>query len=220
MMPDMTIWEAYEAYRIMPNLRLHQLRVAAVARELALALHADAELVIRAALLHDMGNIMKSNFDQFPPEFYGEEGFAYWEGVKADCALRYGSDEHAATAAIAREIGVGEPIVKMLGGMGFSKAPSILETGSLELQILEYADQRVAPYGIVSMEERLREGHERYKAREHSEYGENDSIFQHNCELLRELEQKLFDGLKITPEMLSEGSLAKSIESLRDYVII
>ena len=28
MMPDMTIWEAYEAYRIMPNLRLHQLRVA------------------------------------------------------------------------------------------------------------------------------------------------------------------------------------------------
>ena len=87
MMPDMTIWEAYEAYRIMPNLRLHQLRVAAVARELAQALHADVELVTRAALLHDMGNIMKSDLTQFPPEFYGDEGLAYWEEVKAELDL-------------------------------------------------------------------------------------------------------------------------------------
>lgn len=218
-MPRMTIWDAYEHYNIMPNLRLHQLRVAALARELALALKADHELVTKAALLHDMGNIMKSDLKVFPPDFYGDEGIEYWEKVKSEYGEKYGKDEHEATVSIARELGAGETVVAMLGSMGFSKAESILNEGSLELQILEYADQRVAPYGITSMEERLREGHERYKRRVDSDYGEDDQLFEHNRTMLKRLEAKLFEGLLITPDMLTEESLAGTIESLKGYQI-
>lgn len=217
--PRMTIWEAYENYRIMPNLRLHQLRVAAVARTLAEALGADVELVTRAGLLHDMGNIMKSDFSQFPPEFYGDKGRVYWEGVKADCGERFGQDEHTATAAIARDMGVDENIVQLMDSMGFSKAAHIAKNGSVELQILEYADQRVAPNGIVSMDERLREGHARYKERPNAEYGENDAEFHAHCESLKRVEEKLFANLLITPEMLTEESLQGMMDFLRNYTI-
>ncbi len=215
----MTIWDAYEHYRIMPNLRLHQLRVAAVARTLAEALGANIELVTRAGLLHDMGNIMKTDFTQFPLEFYGDKGLAYWQAVQADCGERYGKDEHTATTAIAREIGIAEETVQLMDSMGFSKAAHIAEQGSLELQILEYADQRVAPTGIVSMEERLLEGHERYKERTRTEYGENDKEFHENSARLKGIEEKLFANLLITPEMLNEDSLKGVMESLRSFVI-
>ena len=220
MMPRMKNMEAYERYNIMPNLRLQQLRVAAVARELALALKADHELVTKAALLHDMGNIMKSDLTLFPPEFYGSEGVEYWERVKKEVGERYGADEHAATAAIAREIGAGEEILGMLDSMGFSKAESILNDGSVELQILEYADQRVAPYGITSMDERLREGHKRYKQRVESDYGEDDALFERNHAICTQIEAKLFAGLMITPDMLNEESLRGTIESLKHYKIV
>jgi putative nucleotidyltransferase with HDIG domain len=220
MIPDMTIWEAYEAYTIMPNLRLHQLRVAAVARTLAKARGADVEMVTRAGLLHDMGNIMKSDLTQFPPEFYGDKDESYWQAVKDECGLRYGMDEHTATAAIAREIGVEEKIVELIDSMGFSRAERVLREGSLELQILEYADQRVAPYGITSLTERLKEGHERYKNRVGSDYAEPDREFEKNHSLLIELEQRLFDGLSITPESLTEESLRDTMESLKTYVIV
>lgn len=218
-MPLMTIWEAYDLYRIMPNLRLHQLRVAAVARALALEHGIDAKQVTHAGVLHDMGNIMKSDMSQFPPEFYAPEGREYWEGVKTDVAARFGKNEHSATAAILRDLGIDEGIVSLIDGMGFSKAAVICSEGSLELQILEYADQRVGPYGIVSMEERLHEGHERYKSRVRADYGSNDGEFEKNSDLLRGLEQRLFDGLSISPESLTEESLKDSIESLRSYVI-
>ncbi len=218
-MARMTIWEAYETYRIMPNLRLHQLRVASLARTLAAALGADAETVTRAGLLHDMGNIMKTEFTTFPPEFYGDKDVAYWQAVKDECAAKYGSDEHSATAAIVREIGVGEDIVRLIDSMGFSKAEHVLNEGSLELQVLEYADQRVAPYGVVSMTERLKEGHERYKSRVGSDYAEPDREFEKNHATLSELERRLFDGLQITPESLTEESLKDTIGSLRTYRI-
>lgn len=217
-MPDMTIADVYEKYKIMPNLRLHQLRVAAVARRLAEVRGADIELVTQAGLLHDMGNIMKTDFNQFPPEFYGDRTISYWEEVKKDCGERYGQDEHTATAAIAGEIGVEDVVLSIINNMGFSKAEAILENATPELQIIEYADQRVAPYGITSMSERLREGHERYAAKAGSDYSE-DEMFNKNYRVLEELERKLFAGIDLKPEDLSEESLRESIEALRGYEI-
>ncbi len=215
-MPHMKAWDAYETYKIMPNLRLHQLRVASVARALAQARKADVELVTKVGLLHDMGNIMKSDLTQFPAEFYGDQDISYWEGVKRECGERYGADEHIATAAIAREMGLSESVVEIIDGMGFSKAETILENASLELQIAEYADQRVAPYGITSMTERLREGHERYAAKHGSDYG-GDDTFNKNHRVLEELERRLFAGIDLAPEDLNDESLKGEIESLRDY---
>lgn len=218
MMPLMTAWEAYENYTIMPNLRLHQLRVAAVARVLALATGADADRCTKAGLLHDMGNIMKSDLTQFPPEFYGDRGVEYWEGVKED-TRRFGADEHEATAAIARDMGVDETVIEIIDSMGFSKAPQILESGSLETCVLEYADQRVAPFGITSMKERLHEGRERYAKRRKADYGENDAAFDHSMYALEKLEERLFKGLTLKPSDLNEDDLRDLMDELRDYEV-
>jgi putative nucleotidyltransferase with HDIG domain len=216
----MTIWEAYDRYKIMPNLRLHQMRVAAVARTLALALGIHHETVTRAGLVHDMGNIMKSDMSQFPEAFYAPEGRAYWENVKKDMGARFGTDEHSATGAILRDLGMDAEIIALISGMGFSKAEAIAAHGSPELRVLEYADQRVGPYGIVSMQERLHEGHERYKNRIRTEYGSNDTVFNKNRDILLSMERELFTHLPIRPESLTEHALKGTIESLRDYRII
>jgi putative nucleotidyltransferase with HDIG domain len=215
-MPGMTIWEAYEAYRTMPNLRLHQLRVAAVSRTMARALRADHELVTQAGLLHDMGNILKADLHAFPPEFYGEEDLAYWQAVQKDYTDRYGSDEHTATSAIARELSVTKDVIAIIESMGFSKAEAVYESGSLELQIVEYADQRVAPHGITSMEERLAEGFKRHVARVNPGYGSKDA-FEKNKQVLEKLEARLCELARISPSSISETSLSGTIEELRDY---
>ncbi len=218
MMPHMTAWEAYEYYKIMPNLRLHQQRVAAVARVLALALGADVDRCTKAGLLHDMGNIMKTDFTQFPPDFYGEKGIAYWQDVQ-EATARFGADEHSATAAIVRDMGSDPAVIDLIDAMGFSRAREILDRGSLELKIIEYADQRVAPYGITSMKDRLQEGRERYAKRRIEAFGENDEAFEYSARALEELEGELFSGITLKPSDLNDTELAEMVSELRDYEV-
>src|SRR3989344_2472976 len=102
----MKITEIYEKYKIPPNLQLHQLRVAGVASIICdnFDKPLDKGSIITTCLLHDMGNILKFNFDIFPEEFYGKQGRAYWEKVKQEFKEKYGEDEHKATHAIAEEL--------------------------------------------------------------------------------------------------------------------
>ncbi len=57
--------EIYAEYRLMPNLKQHQFRVAAVAEIICKNLSevVDKDNIILACLYHDMGNIIK--FDYF-----------------------------------------------------------------------------------------------------------------------------------------------------------
>lgn len=81
-----TISEIYDDYRIVINLQEHQRRVAAVARIIAdnFSGELDRTGVVEAALLHDMGNILKFKQDHFLEggELSDEDFFArmknYW----------------------------------------------------------------------------------------------------------------------------------------------
>src|SRR3954471_17109842 len=106
--------EIYSKYKIMPALQQHQLRVAAVAAIICDSLPGiDKEAVITACLFHDMGNIIKSDLSYFP-EFTKPEGIVYWGKVKQDYIRKYGRDEHTATIAIAKEIGLPEKVMNCL----------------------------------------------------------------------------------------------------------
>ena len=78
-----TIQQIYSDYKIMPNLQLHQLRVASVAKIIAenFKEKLDKESIVIACLFHDMGNIIKFNFSYFT-EFLKPEGLEYWQAVK------------------------------------------------------------------------------------------------------------------------------------------
>ena len=72
----MKIKDIYSKYNIPPNLQLHMFRVAAFADILCdnhKKVDFDKEIIIKSCLLHDLGNIIKFDFDNFPELLGAEE---------------------------------------------------------------------------------------------------------------------------------------------------
>ncbi|HVM73982.1 MAG TPA: HD domain-containing protein [Candidatus Paceibacterota bacterium] len=90
-----TVEQIYEHYRLPNGLRLHQLRVASVAKMIcgSFAGVLDIEDIVRACLFHDMGNILKMDTDKFVGSLWGPEPKAYWERVKEEYIKKYGPSE-------------------------------------------------------------------------------------------------------------------------------
>src|SRR5690242_14147552 len=111
----MGIADIYLQYKILPFLQLHQLRVAAVAVQIcrSLSVEVDTNSATVASLLHDMGNILKFDFQAYPSAFE-PEGISYWKRVQDEYRAKYGNDEHDATLTIARELGVSDAVLGII----------------------------------------------------------------------------------------------------------
>lgn len=199
---------------------MHMYRVAGVA--LYICRNAkektDTENIVSACLLHDMGNILKSDFSFFP-EVWKEKGIPYWQGVKEDFQKRYGKNEDDATYAIAKEIGVSEKTYEYILSLGFSKMCAILGSGDLSKEITAYSDARVYPYGVVSVDERLRDGKKRYANSKHHAIANRD-MFEKNCACLYEMEKDIFGRTTITPESINSENINPLLEELRKFKIV
>lgn len=214
-----TTQEIYEAYRIMPSLQLHQLRVAAVAKIVSDSFSEpiDGHVVISACLLHDMGNILKFDLSVFP-KFLEPQGLEYWEGVKAEYQKKYGPEQHQATLAIAREIGVSDAVLGCIDAVAFSKAMVTKQKGSWEEKLCEYADARVSPGGILSIQDRLEEGRKRYVGRA-VETGlvAPRERFDELVQALHDIEQQLLSRTSLQAEDIHDVATAPLVEELRGY---
>lgn len=216
----MTAQELYETYKTMPGLQVHQLRVAAVGRMLAEHISdADVHAVTLAGLFHDMGNIIKADLTVFP-EFLEPQGFSYWQQVKDEYVAAYGTDEHAATDAIAGNIGLPESVQYVISHIKFANTPDILASGPLELQIIKYADLRVAPHGVVSIEERLREGKKRYGGKPFDTGAPySDEEYTRITDACFALEKMLLEKAGLKSEDVRDDVIAPAAETLRSYAI-
>lgn len=214
----MTISQIYQKYKIMPSLQQHQLGVAAVAKLICKNLHSDLDVkaVTSACLLHDMGNILKFDLSLFP-KFLEPEGLDYWQGVKEEFKDNYGADEHFANIQIAREIGVNQKILDLINAIGFENIEEHFLAGDLEKIICEYADCRVAPRGVVSLEERLEDLEERYGPKYSSE--KQKAKRQKFYELERKSEAYIFEDLEIEPGDIGEKSVNALIKELKAHEI-
>lgn len=215
-----TVQDIYDAYHIMPSLQLHQLRVAAVGKMVSedLTRDVDTRSIVLACLFHDMGNIIKSDLVTFP-DFLEPEGKAHWQLVKDDFIARYGSDEHEVALAIAQEIRLSPEVRALINGVGFSKLEQTRDMGSYEQKVVEYADLRVGPHGVLSMEARLSEARTRYADRR-SEFPRDEESFEVHMRAAREIEKQLFSEATITPEDVTEHSIQPLISELREYEVI
>lgn len=214
-----TIEEIYRAYRIMPSLQLHQVRAAAVGKSICdnLTRDVDTHSVVLACLFHDMGNIIKSDLSVFP-DFSEPEGVAHWQLVKNDFVKKYGADEHAATAAIVREIGLSAEVRALADGVGFSKLERTRDSGSYEQKIVEYADLRVGPHGVLSMGARVEEAGGRYVGK-HPDMPRSSEEFEKLVAVAYEVEQQIFADADIAPEDITEQSIRPLIQELREYTV-
>jgi|SRR5665213_138810 len=218
--------EIYEAYRIMPILDTHQLRVASVAKMICDSFAnstdspIDARSIILTALFHDMGNIIKSNLDYFPDLFKDQEERAYWEKVKQEYIEKYGVNEHYAALAITEELGLSEVVRRYIAGIGFSNVKTTRDSGSYEEKICEYADLRVGPFGVLTLEGRITDIQTRYAGRRHAAVPDDENEFNELKQAAFEMEGQIFAKTSIKPEDINDASVAPLIEELRDYQVL
>jgi hypothetical protein len=157
----MRLNDIYLKFKTPPNLQEHMLRVASVTLFIIdhwVGPKIDKELILSAALVHDLGNIVRFDFVNHP-EFLGQEQkrLAYWISVQKEIVAKYGSDDHLATTKMLGEIEVNDKLVNLVLTKGFKNVLKIEKSDNWELKILFYADMRVGPYGILSLVDRLNE---------------------------------------------------------------
>lgn len=211
------IIEIYKEYRIMPNLVMHQIRVAAVAMQIieSLDIEVDKENIVKACLLHDMGNIIKFQLDFFP-EWNKPEGTEYWKIIKSEYVSKYGLNEHSASVAIALELGVTSHICDLINCIDSSVTEKIMAEDDFEKKICAYADNRVNPYGVVSAEEHSLNALERYKSHPQAFTEEARLSFMEN---LYSIEKQIFSHTSIKPEDINDESIKDYLEKLKEYSI-
>lgn len=211
------ITEVYVLYKITPLLAMHQLRVAAVAEMICdnLDINLDKESIIKACLLHDMGNIIKFNLEN-SLENYNVEDKRYWQEVKNEYILRYGEDEHKASYQIAKELGVSDVVLGLIDIVDSRVVSDIKNSDSFEKKICLYADNRVSPHHIVSIDERSLEAKERYK-NHHKSFSEESRIFFNKN--IKEIEKQIFSHAKIKPEDINDETVSLYIKNLRNFYV-
>lgn len=214
-----SIVDIYQRYKITRLLQLHQLRVAAVAKQICdnLSAPVDSQSVIKACLIHDMGNVLKFDFS-VPSHFFDPEGLDYWQNVQKEVAQKYQTnDEHKATVMMARELGVNGKVIECIESISFDETVKTASGNNIEAKICNMADLRVTPGGIVSLDERLEEGHKRYKNRPDKWMTDEQRKFL--TEASHKIEDNVFAICKIKPTDITDESSESIIEQLKSYAI-
>lgn len=210
--------EIYKVYDIIPILQLHQLRVAAVASlicDKAEVNQQASDNIIKACLLHDMGNLLKFDMTQLP-EAFQPEGVKYWQKVRDDMSDKYQTqDEHLASLKIITEIGVDKEVYSLVDNISFKTLPLVAKNGSVEQKICCYSDMRVGPSGVLSVKERLADGDKRYRGRINHQLLNNGECVT----AISQIEDELFTGLGILPDDINDNTVKQLIRSLKTHSI-
>ena len=213
----MTIEMIYKKYKIMPNLQEHMLRVAAVASLIcdSFSEPLDKENIVTACLLHDMGNIIKFELGKIP-EFLEPEGVEYWQTVKEEYLKKYGANEYEASIKISEELGVSPRVIELIKSISFLGVSKTAEENDYAKKIVEYGDDRVNPFGIVSLEDRLTDLRTRYAHRDKERGNNFREVFESS---MRQIEKQIFAKCKIKPEDINDETVKPITSSLRGFMI-
>jgi hypothetical protein len=157
----MTYLELYENYEVPPNLRDHLLTVTKVAvwvlNNWVGDLPVDKDEVIGATMLHDIANIAKFTLDD-PTKIQDQRIFDdldRWRSSQDRFIAKYGSDDHEATDKILDEIGVSDRIRSAIQDKSFINIIRNAVGDDWLTKIVSYADFRVNPDGLATLDERV-----------------------------------------------------------------
>jgi hypothetical protein len=198
-----TIAEIYDRYEVPEHLRLHMLRVAALGCVIddnwsGPALR-RAELR-RVLLIHDIGNVVK-----MPRESSDTE-------QRRALIQKYGNDDHAASYAIAREVDLTKSELALMDAKVFVRNDETLKSNDYTLKVAAYADQRVAPQGVMSLIKRLREAQDRYRDKPGSSMNNPRTPELIDCAI--QIETQLAPYLRIAPDAIDNQTVSPYIERL------
>lgn len=208
----MTIIDVYNKYHIPKNLQLHMLRVTACA-QLILdnweGKRINKESIIRVCLLHDMGNIAKINDNPDNDEMFIK--------IRNQFIDKYGLDDHRISLEIGKKLGLSENELNIMQGKESKRNEEIMNSDSFEIKICAYCDERVSPYGVDSIKDRLEDAKKRYKGTQ-SIWG-NEEKANHLIDCAIEIEKQIMMYCKINPIDINDNNIESYIEKLKNYVI-
>jgi hypothetical protein len=102
--------------------------------------------------------------------------------------------------------------------IGFSKILQVVQDNSWEKKICCYSDQRVGPRGVLSIDERLKEGQKRYAGRKEKTmpFGR----FEELTSGLKELENQIFSKTVLRPEDINDQSIRNIFLDLSGFEMV
>jgi len=209
----MNILEIYNKYYLPENLQMHMLRVAACSNLIIDNWNGpdiDKKAIIRVSLLHDMGNILK-----IPESCSSDESFIK---IRKKYFERYGTNEHELNLEIGRLEGLTDKEIDILNGKRSRKNEETLKSNSYERKICAYCDQRVAPYGIVGIKERLEDAKIRYKNKPLSVWS-NEEKANHLIDCSLGIENQIMQYCAIKPKDITDKTIEDYINKLKEYDI-
>jgi hypothetical protein len=155
----MTITAVYKKFSVAPNLIEHMLSVTKIVKVLQLhwtGVVIDWQALLLASLVHDVGNIVKFDFIKYPQFLGTEQGHLdYWKETQKQMISKYGADDHIATGKIMAELGFDSRLIKVIQDKSFGNSETVAAAHDWPAKILAYADLRVLPQGIGSLDERI-----------------------------------------------------------------
>lgn len=199
----MTIAEIYTKLKNPPNLQEHMLQVAKVALfifEHWKGSEINKSSLITAALLHDVGNIVKFDIEKYPHFLGTEQKRAdYWMRLQKEVIEKYGTDDHKVTEQMLTELGVNPEIIKTILEMSYWNVLEISKSDNWILKILLYADLRVSPQGVIPIRQRLDDLYTRLE-----KYKNRMDLYELGLEIEKQIQQHLTTGVSnITDETIA-----------------
>ncbi|MFZ1721377.1 MAG: HD domain-containing protein [Microgenomates group bacterium] len=155
----MNISAIYAKYSIPQNLQTHMLRVAALGSLICDELNpelVDKDLVVKTLLLHDMGNILKFDFERLDLfEDEDKKNVEKYKKAQQDFKSKYGSDPDVATLMIIGEVTNDTRVGTLCKEAHWLNLQKYLNTNRWNEKICTYCDMRTGPFGLLSLTERI-----------------------------------------------------------------
>lgn len=215
-----TITEVYDDYAVPQNLRDHMLRVAAIGElifENWTGPDLDRRSVLRVLLLHDTGNFVKMDAEDVRDSLPENVSVELFEDLREKYTREFGQDDHAISEAIARDIGLSDREINLMQQKVFMKNDETASSEDWEAKIGAYADQRVAPDGVMSLEARLQEAKERYEDNPGSSM--NNPRTDEMIEYAHTIESQVMKQCAINPGEITDDVLNPVIRELKSFEI-
>jgi hypothetical protein len=154
----MNVQGMYAQYRVPKNLQQHMLRVAAVAQTMVDAWHGPPihpSAIIQTCLFHDIAKPVTFDLSKQRQFLTTQAELEKVRSLKQWLMDTYGENEHQAAKKIFSEMDLSPRALTLIDNLEWSYIPQLMEQDDLESLIPIYADMRVGPQGILSLEQRL-----------------------------------------------------------------
>ncbi len=167
-----TTEQIFERYRLPQLLQTHLWRTASLMELLLNHWHGpelDKELLIETMLLHDLGNLVKFDLtDTTPIMLLSETELPMYRALQAKWHQKYGKVVDAVTVSFIKELRLanGPTMSQIILAHTDGTQATTVAQNDWSQKLCDYTDFRIAPHGLVTLQQRFDDLSKRYAARE------------------------------------------------------